>query len=54
LGLPEEFAHYLAYCRDLKFTDKPDIGYLRRLFKELMAKLGYEYDYVFDWMVLKP
>ena len=52
-GLPEEFAIYLNYCRNLKFEEKPDIGYLRKLFKDLFYRMGYEYDFVFDWMVKK-
>ena len=53
-GLPEEIGLYLGYCRSLKFEEKPDIGYLRKLFKDLFYRMGYEYDYVFDWMVKKP
>lgn len=52
--LPEEFGIYLDYCRNLKFEEKPDIGYLRKLFKDLFYRMGYEYDFVFDWMVKKP
>ena len=52
-GLPEEFAIYLNYFRGLKFEEKPDIGYLRKLFKDLFYRMGYEYDFVFDWMVKK-
>jgi hypothetical protein len=52
--LPEEIGLYLGYCRSLKFEEKPDIGYLRKLFKDLFYRSGYEYDYVFDWMVKKP
>jgi hypothetical protein len=37
----------------LKFEEKPDIGYLRKLFKDLFYRMGYEYDFVFDWMVKK-
>lgn len=52
-GYPEEFAIYMNYCRSLKFEEKPDIGYLRKLFKDLFYRMGYEYDFVFDWMVKK-
>ena len=52
-GLPEEFTIYLNYCRGLKFEEKPDIGYLRKLFKDLFYRMGYEYDFVFDWMIKK-
>lgn len=52
--MPEEIGLYLGYCRSLKFEEKPDIGYLRKLFKDLFYRSGYEYDYVFDWMVKKP
>ena len=53
-NLPEEINTYISYCRQLKFEEKPDIGYLRKLFKDLFYRMGYEYDYVFDWMVKKP
>lgn len=48
-----EFNIYLNYCRSLKFDEKPDIGYLRKLFKDLFHSQKYEYDFVFDWMVKK-
>ena len=53
VGVPQEFAQYMNYCRSLKFEDRPDYGYLRKLFKDLFYKMGYEYDYVFDWMILR-
>ena len=53
-NLPEEIGLYLSYCRSLKFEEKPDIAYLRKLFKDLFYRMGYEYDYVFDWMIKKP
>ena len=43
----------MKYCRDLKFDDRPDYSYLRRLFKDLFYSLGYEYDYEFDWLIKK-
>jgi len=52
-GLPEEFNQYLSYCRNLKFEEKPDYTYLRKLFKDLMHKNGFECDYLYDWIIKK-
>ena len=52
--MPAEFEQYLSYCRSMKFEEKPDIAYLRKLFKDLFYTMGLEYDFVFDWMVKKP
>lgn len=49
---PVEFGTYLAYCRNLKFDEKPDYNYIKKLFKDLFKRLGYEYDYVYDWNIL--
>eukprot|EP01083_Nonionella_stella_P065989 173416_1 len=49
---PAEFATYLNYCRALRFDDKPDYAYLRRLFRDLFFRQGYAADYRFDWTVL--
>merc|ERR1712242_66578 len=51
-GFPAEFATYLNYCRALRFDDKPDYAYLRRLFRDLFFRQGYAVDYRFDWTVL--
>ena len=48
-GYPSEFATYLNYCRSLKFADKPDYSYLRKMFKDLFFREGYAYDHNFDW-----
>lgn len=53
-GMPDEFNIYLNYCRQMKFEEKPDVAYLRKLFKDLFYRMGYDYDFVFDWMVKKP
>jgi casein kinase 1 len=52
-GFPSEFASYLNYTRSLRFDDKPDYAYLRKLFRDLFVREGFQYDYVFDWTVLK-
>ncbi len=48
-GFPSEFATYLNYNRSLRFEDKPDYGYLKKLFRDLFVREGYQMDYVFDW-----
>ncbi|GLU03658.1 hypothetical protein SLE2022_208460 [Rubroshorea leprosula] len=50
---PTEFVSYFHYCRALRFEDKPDYSYLKRLFRDLFIREGYQFDYVFDWTVLK-
>ncbi|KAJ6792497.1 casein kinase 1-like isoform X1 [Iris pallida] len=50
---PSEFVSYFHYCRSLRFDDKPDYSYLKRLFRDLFIRKGYQFDYVFDWTVLK-
>jgi len=49
---PSEFVTYLNYCRSLRFEDRPDYAYLRRLLKDLFFREGYQYDFVFDWTIL--
>jgi hypothetical protein len=49
-GYPSEFVTYLNYCRALRFEDKPDYNYLRRLFKELFSREGFDPDAAFDWV----
>ncbi|MBA0758040.1 hypothetical protein Gotri_021072, partial [Gossypium trilobum] len=56
---PSEFVSYFHHCRSLRFEDKPDYSYLKRLFRDLFIReeictaAGYQFDYVFDWTVLK-
>ncbi|KAK1428416.1 hypothetical protein QVD17_17250 [Tagetes erecta] len=50
---PSEFISYFHYCRSLRFEDKPDYSYLKRLFRDLFIREGYQFDYIFDWTVLK-
>ncbi|XP_052112915.1 uncharacterized protein LOC107473802 isoform X4 [Arachis duranensis] len=50
---PAEFVSYFHYCRSLRFEDKPDYSYLKRLFRDLFIREGHQFDYVFDWTVLK-
>ncbi|XP_047307931.1 casein kinase 1-like protein 4 isoform X6 [Impatiens glandulifera] len=50
---PVEFASYMHYCHSLNFDQRPDYGFLKRLFRELFSRQGYDFDYIFDWTILK-
>ncbi|XP_048127265.1 casein kinase 1-like protein 1 [Rhodamnia argentea] len=52
-GYPAEFASYFHYCRSLQFDDKPNYSHLKRLFRDLFIREGFQFDYVFDWTILK-
>lgn len=52
-GHPEEFTTFFNYCRKLKFEEKPDYAYVRKLYKDLFFRMGYEYDYNYDWIIRK-
>eukprot|EP01017_Pseudomicrothorax_dubius_P037611 TRINITY_DN5535_c0_g1_i6.p1 TRINITY_DN5535_c0_g1~~TRINITY_DN5535_c0_g1_i6.p1 ORF type:complete len:164 (+),score=50.73 TRINITY_DN5535_c0_g1_i6:64-555(+) len=38
--------------RDRYMGEKPDYNYLRKLFKELFLREAYEFDFVYDWILL--
>ena len=44
---------YLNYCRGLRFDETPDYMYLRQLYRILFRTLNHQYDYTFDWTLLK-
>ncbi|KAJ0989416.1 hypothetical protein J5N97_007772 [Dioscorea zingiberensis] len=50
---PVEFASYFHYCHSLTFDQRPDYGFLKRLFRDLFSREGYDFDYIFDWTILK-
>ncbi len=48
-----EFAMYMHYCRALKFEDRPDYVFLKKLFTERMEKEHMEFDLLYDWVELE-
>ena len=49
-GCPSQFAEFLAYARSLKFDAKPDIPYLRKLFRDLFHAQGFAgVGKIWDW-----
>lgn len=54
VNFPREFAIYMHYCRALRYEDRPDYNYLRKLFTDVMARENYVFDYIFDWTLTAP
>mmetsp|Transcript_121018 Transcript_121018/g.180777 ORF Transcript_121018/g.180777 Transcript_121018/m.180777 type:complete len:359 (-) Transcript_121018:91-1167(-) len=50
-GFPDEFRMYIEYTRNLRFTERPDYGYLRKLFRDLFIREGFVFDGVYDWTI---
>jgi len=48
-GCPEEFQVFLHFTRDLRFDDRPDYSFLKRLLKGVCDREGYDFDNNFDW-----
>ena len=48
-GYPDEFVTYFTSVRELKFAEKPDYAGYRRMFRQLFGRLGFVYDYEYDW-----
>jgi hypothetical protein len=39
----------MKYTRNLKFEEKPDYVWIRRLFKELFFRCEFKFDLIFEW-----
>lgn len=48
-GFPTEFATYIHICRGYKFEETPNYEFLKALIKNLFVRMGFAYDFVFDW-----
>ncbi|KAL4592753.1 hypothetical protein LXL04_005757 [Taraxacum kok-saghyz] len=46
---------YDKICEKILSTpfEGPDYGFLKRVFRELLTGEGFEFDYIFDWTILK-
>mmetsp|Transcript_35298 Transcript_35298/g.49001 ORF Transcript_35298/g.49001 Transcript_35298/m.49001 type:complete len:321 (+) Transcript_35298:253-1215(+) len=52
-GFPQEFVSYFRICRSLGYEDKPDYNQLRKLFRDLFTREGFNWDYAYDWVNVK-
>ena len=48
-GCPKEAYSYMKYCKDLKFDEEPNYGYLQSQFENILKEKMQEKDGVFDW-----
>lgn len=39
----------MKYARNLKFEERPDYVWIRRLFKDLFHRCEYQWDLIFEW-----
>lgn len=39
----------MKYARNLKFEERPDYVWIRRLFKDLFYRCEYQWDLIFEW-----
>lgn len=51
--LPKEFGTYFEHIRSLDFDETPAYTYLRKIFRNLFVREGFDHDHVFDWTILK-
>jgi hypothetical protein len=52
-GFPEELRIFLNYTRDLRFDDRPDYAYLKKLITAVIEREQIKIDYNFDWVIRK-
>lgn len=49
-NLPIEFLKFFNYVRGLSFYENPNYKFMKNLFRQLMKKNKFGYDYMYDWM----
>ena len=52
LGFPDEICVFIRYCRNLKFDERPDYAYLKKILKDMFEKEAFENDSIYDWTIL--
>ena len=49
-GFPEETQTFISYARELRFEDKPDYSYLKKLIRQMADRENIQFEYDFDWV----
>lgn len=53
-GIPSEFAQFLTMVKKLKFEEQPEYSKYKQMFRDLLLKSGFSYDYKYDWVKYEP
>ena len=48
-GFPDEFKEYISYTRNLSYEEDPDYDMLITLFRSVLSRDGFKFDYFYDW-----
>ena len=48
-GIPAEFCEFLRDVRELEFGETPDYSKYQRMFRDLLTRREYVFDYNYDW-----
>ena len=41
----------MTACRQYKFEESPDYEKLKKLFRDLFFRCGFEHEFIFDWTI---
>ena len=52
-GFPEELKNFLNYTRELRFDDRPDYAFLKKLINSVVIREKIDVDFIFDWVLRK-
>ena len=50
-GFPEETQTFIQYAKELRFEDRPDYSYLKKLIKQMADRDNIQFDFEFDWTI---
>ena len=50
-GCPEETQMFIQYAKELRFEDRPDYSYLKKLIKQMADRENIQFDFEFDWVI---
>ena len=51
--IPLQILRILSYAKQLKFDEKPNYSYMRKLIRSLYIEKQFNFDNKFDWTILK-